>query len=508
MPEITTLYCPRCLTTFQGERESCSNLGCARQKPATGWGRLMVPGEIFDRNYRIERMLALGGAGVTYVAHELDDEAKEEAVALKVLFSSWDEGTYLQRLATEAQVIQALDHPNIIRYLGFVHRKGRAPYLITRFEPEGSLLDRINGLGLLGFDEAISMGRQLCRALLEAHAKGVVHRDLKPENLLVSSPPGEPLHVRVADFGIAKMAAGLGSNMTRVGIFIGTPHYAAPEQFRGEAATAMVDVYSTGALLYFCLTGERIVDLADRLPLEDSLELLLARLPPTVGHLGLSATQEEGLNAVLARCMHPNPAQRCSMGQLSQLLAELWDGLELDELMDEPTMERPAAVARAPSLPTMEQSSAWTRTSGKKVGAAESPRVGRWVFAVVAIVVCLGMVGGWAGMQLWQRHGVMGDPAAGPAFESAGLDLVEPVRRRDAEAIWASLEALKPWLAVECGLEPGGVADVRVVVEGGGAVRSAEVMGDRARCVAAGVKMATMSRTRDVAMEAEISLRW
>ena len=108
-------YCSRCLTTFSEDVEQCPNLACRRKKPARGWGIIFAEGDLFDRTYRIHQMLAVGGAGVTYVARELDgdDEEVGPRIAIKVLLAARDQGPYVRRLATEAQIIQELDHPNI-----------------------------------------------------------------------------------------------------------------------------------------------------------------------------------------------------------------------------------------------------------------------------------------------------------------------------------------------------------------------------------------------------------
>ncbi|MEC8425757.1 MAG: serine/threonine-protein kinase, partial [Myxococcota bacterium] len=252
MPEASESqhYCSRCLTTFPGDPQQCSNLACRRKRPAAGWGRIYSAGEVFDRTYRIHRMLAVGGAGVTYIARELDADEMETGprLALKILLAARDQGPYVRRLATEAQIIQELDHPNIVQYLGFVHRSGHSPYLITRFEAGGSLLDHMQRVGTLSVKQAAVIGRQICRALEKGHERGIVHRDLKPENVLLSEPVAaneEPV-IRVADFGIAKVTGSLGSGITRIGTFVGTPNYAAPEQFVGGAVSEMADVYSVG----------------------------------------------------------------------------------------------------------------------------------------------------------------------------------------------------------------------------------------------------------------------
>ena len=173
-------------------------------RPAEGWGRMYGAGDVIDRNYKVLERLALGGAGITYLVKALDEqgEVTGQRMALKLLFASRDHGSYLRRLSTEAQILQELQHPNIVRYLGFVHRTGHSPYLLTHFEEGGSLLDYMRDAGTLSMRDTASVGRQVCWALAKGHPQGIIHRDLKPENLLLAERPraGESPIVRVADF--------------------------------------------------------------------------------------------------------------------------------------------------------------------------------------------------------------------------------------------------------------------------------------------------------------------
>lgn len=355
----STRYCSRCLNTFDEDLERCPNLACRRQRPSAGWGRMYGPGDLFDRHYRIHNLLALGGAGVTYLAREVGADGEETGprLALKVLFASRDEGPYLRRLATEAQIIQELNHPNIVQYLGFVHRSGHSPYLVTRFESGGSLLDHIKRVGSLTVRQSAHIARQICWALEKAHTMGIVHRDLKPENVLLSREvgPGEDPVVRVADFGIAKVQGSLGSQ-TRVGAFVGTPQYAAPEQFIGGNPSPATDVYGVGALLYFCTTVSSVVRFADRLEPSEGYQLLVDALPPSVVRAQDAPEDVRRLNRILEVCMDPDPLRRCRVEQLDGLLASL--------LADrEPEVER----ARPPS--------GGSATQAPEVEAAQPVRV-------------------------------------------------------------------------------------------------------------------------------------
>ncbi len=351
MTELETekRYCTRCLTTFEADPEQCPNLSCRRKRPRDSWGRIYREGDVFDRNYRIHRMLAVGGAGVTYVARELGPAGDEigPLLAIKVLLAARDQGPYVRRLATEAQIIQELDHPNIVQYLGFVHRAGHSPYLITRFEAGGSLLDHMRRVGTLPVKTACGAARQICWALEKAHERGIVHRDLKPENVLLARPVEreEDAVIRVADFGIAKVQGGLGAGLTRVGAFVGTPHYAAPEQFVGGAVSEAADVYAVGALLYFTMMARHVVRFADRLDPEDSFQLLCDNLPATVVRDQDPMADVERINQVLAVAMQVDPALRCTVVELDAMLAAVM--ADADPAI--PRRQRPDAAAELPA---------------------------------------------------------------------------------------------------------------------------------------------------------------
>lgn len=332
--QTQTLYCARCLTTFGSNGDGCPNLGCGKARPAEGWGRMYQPDDVFDRNYKVEKTLALGGAGVTYLCREIGeaDELTGPKIALKLLFATRDHGSYLQRLATEAQILRQLAHPNIVQYLGFVHRSGHSPYLLTQFERGGSLLDHMRRVGTLSVKMAAKIGRQVCWALEKAHDKGIIHRDLKPENMLLSEvvdKETEPV-VRVADFGIAKVQGGLDGGLTRIGSFVGTPQYAAPEQFIGQPAITATDVYSLGAVLVFLMTARPMVKNAHRLEPDEAYLALEEKLPPTIHRPNEPEVDAERMNAVLASAMDFDPKRRCTVNDLDRMLAAIIENRQPD----------------------------------------------------------------------------------------------------------------------------------------------------------------------------------
>ncbi|MEZ4321235.1 MAG: protein kinase [Myxococcota bacterium] len=326
---MSTYYCASCLTTFGENGERCTNLGCGSRRPDTGWGVLLGSGDLLDRHYRIDRPLAVGGAGLTYLAREVDTAgvAQPPDLAIKVLYAARAAGAFLHRLSTEAQILQELNHENIVQLRGFVHRAGQEPYLVTLFEHGGNLTELVDSQGALPVKVAAGIVVQILAALDVAHQRGVVHRDLKPDNVLLRErvDPGELPHVRVADFGIAKVAGAMG-NVTKHGTFVGTPEYAAPEQFEGMDPTPATDVFAAGALFVHLLTGRNPITFSVRTDIQTCRSEWLAALPPRLDPTqlhGADAVELVVLQEVLDHMMDVRPERRWTV---QQVLARL-DGL-------------------------------------------------------------------------------------------------------------------------------------------------------------------------------------
>ena len=203
--------------------------------------------------WRIRRELGRGGMGAVYLAERADGEF-EKQVALKLVKRGMDTDEILARFRHERRILAGLEHPHIARlYDGGASEDGR-PYLVMEFvdgEPITAWCDRHR----LGIDERLALFRTICAAVQYAHQKLVVHRDLKPSNIMVAVG-GTPM---LLDFGIAKLLTEDDSNtpVTRTGVRVLTPEYAAPEQLRGEAVSTAADVYALGTVLFELLAGSR-----------------------------------------------------------------------------------------------------------------------------------------------------------------------------------------------------------------------------------------------------------
>ncbi|PIE04218.1 MAG: hypothetical protein CSA76_05430 [Spirochaetales bacterium] len=197
--------------------------------------------------YQNAVLVAKGGMGAIYKA---DHPTLEQPVVLKMLTLT-DNEQFAQRFQREATIMMGFQHVNIVNY--FDHFKTTRSYCMVMEYVDGcSLAQLLEKHRYLDDDVALLVIRDTLRALSFAHAKGVIHRDIKPANILISST-GE---VKLTDFGIAQNQAVDSDSLTREGMTLGTPSYMAPEQFRDAGAVdERADVYSTGVLLYECLTG-------------------------------------------------------------------------------------------------------------------------------------------------------------------------------------------------------------------------------------------------------------
>lgn len=446
-----TWYCADCLTTFQTKGEVCPNLSCGHPQPEVGWGQMYQPGDVIDRTYRVSRRLALGGAGITYLVRALGDDDEETGpwIALKLLFANRDSGAYLRRLATEAQILQTLHDPHIVEYLGFVHRTGQSPYLLTRFEEGGSLIDHMRRVGTMGVRETAAVAHQICLALHKGHAQGIIHRDLKPENLLLRSetPKGAVPQIRVADFGIAKVEGGIGGAMTRTGAFVGTPQYAAPEQFMGAPASDKADVYSLGAVMVFLMTGRPLVPKAHTMAAEDVYAALEALMPPGIQRQSDSPEDCEAMNHILGACMAMDPGHRCSVAEAGRMLAALAGPSQVGMGSGEPLAATatilPPTVSDPAGRPQAMTAQTWVDIAPEeRTAVSVRSRRRRWPLAVLAaVLVASGAALGTFALAPEQLDGLPGR-GGWPKVSDGGI--VRTLAQRAARSARAEMRAACP----------------------------------------------------------------
>ncbi len=263
-------------------------------------GGQLKPGATFAGRYEVKEILGAGGMGVVYRAF---DRELQEPVAIKTLRPEAMAGgsIALDRFKQEIRLARRIAHRNVVRTYDLGEEKGM--YYLTMEYVEGtSLKQLITSRGKLPATVALTVGKQLCRALEVAHAEGVIHRDIKPQNIVVE-PSG---FLKVMDFGIARLAnPPQGKGLTEAGMSIGTPDYMSPEQLSGAELDPRSDLYAAGVVLFECLTG--------RVPFEaETTWALVAKHleeePPDPRTLSPDVPGE--LATVILKAMAKNPADR------------------------------------------------------------------------------------------------------------------------------------------------------------------------------------------------------
>jgi tRNA A-37 threonylcarbamoyl transferase component Bud32 len=258
-----------------------------------------------------------------------------------------------KRLVREARVAARLRHRNIVTTHDIVSAPDTSFIVMELVEGE-TLQTLLARRGRLGLEETVRILEQVAAALDHAHASGVVHRDVKPANIMIE-PSG---HVKVMDFGIAKLDEG--ANLTSTGAIMGTPNYMAPEQARGESVDARSDLFSLGCVLYECLSGTR--------PFQS----------PSVGAILVKILTEE-----------PPPVDVAALGLPPGLVPVLRRATAKD-----PSARFPSGAAVIEALRGLDASAA----SSVPPAAARGRRVRRVASAAAAVVLVAALV--WIGLAL------------------------------------------------------------------------------------------------------------
>ncbi len=203
-------------------------------------------GKTLDGRYEIMNIIGEGGMAIVYRAL---DHRLNRYVAVKIMRSEMaaDE-EFRRRFNAESQAVAMLSHPNIVAVYD-VSRSETMEYIVMELIDGITLKQYMDKRGMLAWREAVHFSKQIAKALTQAHERGIIHRDIKPQNIMLLRDGT----IKVADFGIAALESEVDEKPD--GQAIGSIHYIAPEQARGESPDARSDIYSLGVLMYEMLTG-------------------------------------------------------------------------------------------------------------------------------------------------------------------------------------------------------------------------------------------------------------
>jgi len=216
--------------------------------------------------YTLISQIGQGGMGSVWLA-ERNDGRFERRVAVKFLNIAFMGKAGEERFKREGRILALLAHEHIAELIDAGVTRSGQPYLILEYV-DGDQIDRYCDRHHLDAHARIHLFLEVLEAVAKAHANLIVHRDLKPSNILVRHDK----HVKLLDFGIAKLVEGDANTGVRSTLTIGgnalTPDYAAPEQLQGEQITIATDVYALGVLLYILLTGQHPTGAGQQSPVE------------------------------------------------------------------------------------------------------------------------------------------------------------------------------------------------------------------------------------------------
>ncbi|MFO0595747.1 MAG: protein kinase [Myxococcaceae bacterium] len=294
--------------------------------------KLPKPDQVIAGKYRIISRLGSGGMALVYLAEQL---GVGKQLAIKFLEPAPDDESRIPRFLREAKVGLAVQHPGAAQVLDLGRDEDGRLFLCFELVEGEDLREILKREGRMTFREAREVTLQIAQVLAFAHERGIVHRDVKPENIRVRRDLAGP-HVKMLDFGIARLLKDSGVRLTAEGMLAGTPRYMAPEQVRDEALDGRTDQYALGLVFYEMLTG------AVAIGGKNVMQILTHQMQTLVPPLAFvdPALASPAVDAFLARACAKDPSGRYPT--MAEFIVAL-RGLRIDE--------RAWPPPRVPTLP-------------------------------------------------------------------------------------------------------------------------------------------------------------
>ncbi len=260
--------------------------------------------------YRLKEKLGSGGMGEVYRA---EHDLLKRPCAIKLIRPGLDaDPAAVARFEREVQVTARLSHPNTVEVYDYGRTDEGVFYYVMELLQGDSLQDLVTRTGPLAPDRAVRLISQICGAVQEAHAMGLIHRDIKPANIFAVTQPGREETAKLLDFGLVKTtnpavpeSTQTDHALTLAHIPLGSPHFSSPEQTTGATVDARSDIYSLGAVLYFLVTaqppftGASAIDIAASVTRDKPI-------PP----IQLNPAIPPNLETIILKCLDKNPESR------------------------------------------------------------------------------------------------------------------------------------------------------------------------------------------------------
>jgi len=329
--------CPHCQTDNTSDSRFCKNCAApllpSDEISASPTRTLETPvrdltrGTTFAGRYEFIEELGRGGMGKVY---KVFDKKINDEVAIKILKPEIsDDKKIIERFSNELKLARKIVHKNVGRMFDINDEDG-THFITMEYVPGEDLKSFIKRVGHLPTGKSISIAKQVCEGLVEAHRLGVVHRDLKPSNIMIDREG----NARIMDFGIARSLKTKG--LTSTGVVVGTPEYMSPEQVEGKEIDRRSDIYSLGVIIFEMLTGKA--------PFSGETPYSIAfkhKTEPPPDPKELNVQIPEKLSQVILKCMEKNKEERYQKAE--ELFSDL---IQIEKAI--PTTER-AVPKRKPS---------------------------------------------------------------------------------------------------------------------------------------------------------------
>jgi len=337
------MECPKCQFENPKDMSFCVKCGMqldlnevshAETKTLLKHRQELDTGSTFAGRYQVVEEMGRGGMGRVYKV--VDTKLKEE-LALKIIHPEIAaEEKIIKRFGNELKMARTISHKNVCRMYHFEEDEG-IHYLTMEFIRGESLKDMIGMVGQLSPGQALSVVKQVCEGLVEAHKLGVVHRDLKPSNIMIDRDG----NVRIMDFGIARSLKSKG--ITRTGTMIGTPEYMSPEQVEGLETDQRSDLYSLGVILYEMVAG--------RIPFDGETPFSIAlkhKSEKPQDPRKINSQIPENISKMIMRCLEKDREKRYqTAGELLSEINKIQEDIPTEERVipkKRPTISREITV--------------------------------------------------------------------------------------------------------------------------------------------------------------------